>query len=151
MFTSLRPAFAALALMLSAGTVTAQAAIVTSTDHYQKFINLACGSGSTFCTGNFPAPGSKHRLHLTRMTCILDATAGSTFNLGEIDLLAASDALVLEEFLTGVYSGNGTHSLNDAIDVQVGSSQHIYVVLGLASGTVNGGHCTAAGTLDTLQ
>jgi hypothetical protein len=52
-------------------------AVVVSSVHYQAKLALNC-SGS-LCFGQFPPAGAKHRLNLMRMTCFVQATAGSLF------------------------------------------------------------------------
>src|SRR6185312_15909593 len=65
-------------------SVTISAAAVASSAHYQA--NLALNCTPSFCSGDFPAPGAKHQLNLTRINCVLVATAGSTFSDGDIAL-----------------------------------------------------------------
>lgn len=144
------PMLSALLITLSGGAMIAQAATVTSTDHYQKQIKPTCSGVD--CSGNFPAPGAGHRLNLTRITCLLNGTAGSTFAIGGIILHTANNGDALVEYLPTIFSAsNGLQTLNQAIDVQLAANQHIEVDLQLASGAANSGVCTATGTLDTLQ
>src|SRR5262245_12333595 len=56
------------------GTI-APAAAVVSTTHYQATVGLSCGGN--ICNGQFPKPGSKHRVQITRMNCLLQGSIGS--------------------------------------------------------------------------
>jgi hypothetical protein len=144
------PMLSALLVTLSTGAIPAQAATVLSTAHYQKQLVLTC-SGAT-CSRNFPAPGPKRQVNITRMSCIFVGTAGSTLSYGAVTLNTANDVEVLGQVMPDIHSGSdGIHTLNQAVDIQVPSSEHIQVTLNLASGTANNGTCTATGTLSTLQ
>jgi hypothetical protein len=144
------PMLSAIALTLCAGAMTANAATVASTAHYQLQINLTCSDKT--CSGDFPAPGVKHRLNLTQMNCLLQASASSTFSLGGFAVVTANNKLLVSEHLSSVYSSSdGNHTLNQAADIQVGATQHIEVAFNLATGTQGHGYCTATGLLDTLQ
>lgn len=126
-------------------------ATVLSSVHYQARRVLSCGG--TLCSGNFPAVGPKRRLNVTRMNCFIQGTAGSTFSIGVVQLKNASNGILLDEYLPGVYSApNGFHTLNQAIDMEVIATRHITVNLVVSTGdTASAGVCTATGTLDTLQ
>jgi len=138
------------AIALCVGAISAQAATVVSTAHYQKQITLAC-SGIN-CSGNFPALASKTRLNLTQMNCLIQASAGSTFSLGGVGVVNANNGIVAPEHFSSVYSSSdGNHVVNLAVDMQVAATQHIQVSFNLASGTPGHGYCTATGTMDTLQ
>jgi hypothetical protein len=127
----------------------APAATVVSTFHYQAGLTLSCTSFS--CFGNFPKPGAKRRLNITRMSCYILAQSGSAFHEGRITLRSAADLTLLFQFLPVDYSSPaaGTHTLNRAVDVQVGANQHINVQLNADSPVT--AVCTATGTLDRLQ
>ena len=129
----------------------ANAATVLSSVHYQRELILTCASGG--CGGDFPKVAAKRRLTVTRMTCRLQGSAGSTYSIGWIDLRASDDSRVLSEYLPVDHSGsNGImHTLNRAVDMQVAVAQHMHVSLNLVTGTAIAGNCTATGTLDTLQ
>jgi hypothetical protein len=130
--------------------IIAQTATVVSSAHYQAKLALSCGGA--LCFGQFPTPAAKHRLNLMRMTCFLQGTTNSTFDIAEIDLLNANNVVLLPEFpIVGFSSPTGRHTLNQAVDIQVAATQYIGVSLVLASGTASSGGCTATGTLDTLQ
>lgn len=130
--------------------VVGAAATVLSSVHYQARLVLTCADES--CAGKFPKPGAKRRLNVTRITCFLVGTAGSTFSIGGVQLQNATDGLVLDEYLPGVYSSsNGAHTLNQAIDIQVSANWHIAAALVIATGDAVEAACTATGTLDTLQ
>jgi hypothetical protein len=137
----------ALALTLSLGSMTAEAATVVSSVHYQKYFPLSCGG--TQCSVRLPAPGVKRRLNVTRITCGFNGTG--TPSVSQIVLENASNVAVLVDYLPADYSVSGSHMLNQAVDIQVGATQHIAVFLGLVTGTLSGAFCTATGTLDTLQ
>jgi hypothetical protein len=134
-----------------ANVMVGQAATVLSTAHYQAQLTLSCGGSS--CGGNFPTIAAKRRLNVTRIACGINASAGSTFSVGEIVLANATANQVLVELLTGIFSNSAgqVHSVNQAVDMQVKATQHVFVALGVASGTVSNGLCTATGTLETLQ
>jgi hypothetical protein len=131
--------------------VIAPAATVIATDHYQVELALTCGGG-TACSGNFPKPGNKRRLNIMRMSCYVAGASGSTFDLGYADLKSAANAHIQYQWLPVDHSSPaGSHTLNRAVDIQVGSQQHIGVYLELSGGTASQGYCTASGTLETLQ
>jgi hypothetical protein len=155
MFTSMvirsALAFSAFALTQSAGAGAALAATVVSTAHYQRQLTLDCPGGS-ICAVAFPPAAVNRRLKLTRISCLLTASSGSEFKQGQIVLRNATNFPLLNEYLPSVLSASdGTHTLNQAIDVQVTESQYIYVFLQLASGNGIASHCTLTGTQDTLQ
>jgi hypothetical protein len=144
------PALSALLLTLSTAAMTAQAATVTSTVHFQRKITLNCSG--ILCSGNFPAPGTNRRLNVTRVTCTLQGPGGSTVKIGAIALMNASNVVLLPEYMPVIYSSSdGTHTLNQAVDMQIASTEHMQIILELVSGTPSGSLCTATGTLDTLQ
>jgi hypothetical protein len=118
--------------------------------HYQAELALKC-TGS-LCSGDFPQLGRKRRLNVTRMTCLMRGSDGSTYDLGRIELLDADGVFVLEQFLPVDFSSsNGQHTLNRAVDIQVLGKQHLAAFLFLSSGTAGFAFCTASGTLDILQ
>jgi hypothetical protein len=133
--------------------VVGSAATVVETAHYQAQLALTCGSFA--CFGDFPRPGARRRLNVTRMSCWLVASSGSTFAYGESRLVNADYSVVLSQFLPVDHSGSSTslsyHTLNRAVDLQLGAKQHIHVSLILASGQSRQSTCTATGTLDRLQ
>jgi hypothetical protein len=141
----------ALVLTFCAGTLTAHATTVTSV-HYQKQIFLSDCTG-TFCGGAFPVPGTSHRLEITRVNCFLAASAGSTLLYGQIQLTNSNNTVALAQFLPIDYTSpdGQARTLNQAVDVLVGPTQHLNVSFNFATGTVVQGICTASGTLDTLQ
>ena len=123
-------------------------AAITSTAHYQAQISLTCGGS---CEGDFRRPGVNHQLNITRVSCVLLATAGSEFLDGIISLQNATADILLGEFLPVDFSSSGgSHSLNRAVDLQIAAAQHMHVTLDLASGTPTAAFCTATGTLSTL-
>jgi hypothetical protein len=122
-------------------------AAVLSTVHYQAELTLQCGANS--CAGNFPRPGAKRRLNITRITCLLQAT--STYDRGWIALRAADGSHRLYQFLPADFvSPSSSIVINRAVDVQIISLQYIRVDLRV-EGDATSGTCTATGTLDTLQ
>jgi hypothetical protein len=123
---------------------------VLSTVHYQATVGVTC-SGTT-CFGNFPAPGTKKRLNITRIYCYLQSNnAGSHFGYARAELHDFQNTLLISEFLSDIYTSTaGTHTLNNAIDLDVTGGQHLAVNLNLASDTGLFGYCTASGTLSTL-
>jgi hypothetical protein len=133
-----------------ANVLVGEAATVLSSMHYQARLFLTCNG--TTCSGEFPAIAAKRRLNLTRMTCALVGTAGSTFSAGVAKLTSALSNELLPEFLPSVFSDSGgRHTLNEALDLRANATQHVAVDLFLASGTANSSVCTATGTLDKLQ
>jgi hypothetical protein len=121
---------------------------VIATEYYQVELVLTC-PGS--CFGSFPKPGNKRRLNITRMSCLITGAPASTYDYGYAELQSASNARVLRQFLPADHSSPaGYHSLNRAVDIRVGSQQHIMVVLNLNS-AAGSFACTASGTRDTLQ
>jgi hypothetical protein len=144
------PVFAASGSPGETNVMVAQAATVVSTAHYQAQLTLGCANST--CAGDFPAVAAKRRLNITRITCGIVGSAGSTFSIAQALLQNANNITLLSEFPTAVFSGsNGLHSVNQAIDMQIHTARHLRVVLVLASGTVGNGICTATGTLETLQ
>ena len=144
------PVLSTLFVMLSAGAMSAQAATVTSSAHYQKRIGLNCSSLS--CSGNFPAVAANHVLNLTRLTCLLNATDGSTFSVGGLTARNVHNAFLLEEYVAVVHSSSdGAHAINQAVDMQAAATQYMSVQMNLASGTAIGADCVATGTMDALQ
>ena len=130
--------------------VIGPAATVIGTAHYQAELVLPCPGGNN-CSGDFPKPGNKRRLNITRMSCSIVGVGGSTlFVSGHAELLSAGDTHILRQWLPVDHSSGSTHTLNRAVDMQVGSQQHIGVFF-LLSGTAFSATCTASGTLDTLQ
>jgi hypothetical protein len=122
-------------------------AAITSTAHYQAQIGLTCGGA---CEGDFRRPAANHQLNITRISCVLIATAGSEFLDGIISLETATDILLGEYLPVDFSSSGGRHSLNRAVDLQIAANQHMHVLLDLASGTPTAAFCTATGTLSTL-
>jgi hypothetical protein len=131
--------------------VIGPSATVIATEHYQAELTLSCGLD--VCSGSFPKPGNKHRQNITRISCYVDSTDGSTFNYGFAELKSANNVRILRQWLPADHSSSaGVHTLNRAVDMQVGSEQNIRVVLFVdATSTVGDGYCTASGTRDTLQ
>jgi hypothetical protein len=134
----------------------ASAATVVSTEHYQASLQLQTCSGSNgSCIGDFPAPGPKRRLNLTRVTCHLAAPQGAVYINAYVTLLTASNHAVVFEFLpldySGTASGNTQFLLNRAIDLHVASAQHVRVTFDFSGGNPFFGLCKVSGTLDTVQ
>jgi hypothetical protein len=129
--------------------VIAPAAVIVETAHYQALLALNC-SGLA-CTGDFPPPGRKRRLRVTRMSCwLLSSSAAMTFRYGYIALLNTNGSAVLYQFLPADHFAPNDVMLNRAVDVQVAAGQHLWAVLAVTGGAA-GASCTATGTLDTLQ
>ncbi len=130
--------------------VTALAQTVVETIHYQAELVLSCSPLT--CSADFPRPGAKRRVNVTRVTCILRATAGSAAAGGSIALRKADFTHLLYQWLPTQHSSpDGFHTLNRAVDMQIASNQHIRVAVSLASGTAASASCTASGTLEKLQ
>jgi hypothetical protein len=130
--------------------MTAPAATVIRTDHYQAWLVLTCGAHA--CSGEFPGPGRNRRLNITRMSCYLAGSSGSVFRQGEIHLHGAGHTFVLEQYLPVDYSGPYRHVLNRAVDMQILTGQHMEVFLRLESGgTASAAECTATGISELLQ
>jgi hypothetical protein len=59
---------------------------------------------------------------------------------------------LLNQYLPSVISASdGTHTLNQAIDVQVDTWQHAFVIVRLASGFAIESWCTLSGTQEALR
>jgi hypothetical protein len=130
--------------------VIAPAAVIVATAHYQALLALNC-SGLA-CTGDFPPPGRKRRLRVTRMSCwLLSSSAATTFRYGYIALLNADGSSVLNQFLPADYSADSYVTLNRAVDMHVAAQQRIQTVLFVAGGFAGDAICTATGTQETLQ
>jgi hypothetical protein len=134
-----------------ARVMTAAAASVVSSMHYQAELDLSCSN--TTCAGDFPAPGPHRQLTVTRISCVLIGTASAAFRNGNVELVNLAGAHLLFEHLPVDYfdSSGGVHTLNRAVDVRVGSQQHVKIDLNLETGAAALADCTATGTLDTLQ
>jgi len=141
------------------GTVTEMvglAATITSTLHYQAELNLTCGGtgGAQRCAGDFPKPGTNRQLNITRIACFFEASGGSEFRFGAIDLINSTGALVLGETVPVDASapnfGGVLFTLNRAVDMQIAATQHMRPHLDVTGGTVIDASCTATGTLSTL-
>ena len=73
-------------------------------------------------------------------------------NHANIDLLRIYLTNVLaSEAIAGAAPAGLFHTLNDAVDIRVGSAQHLRVALLLSTGTVANGECTASGIVEVLQ
>src|SRR5215208_5073655 len=125
-----------------ANVMVGQAATVLSTLHYQAKLTLTCGGA--LCDGNFPAVAANRRLNLTRITCFVAGSANSTFEFGELAMMKANTFVeALTEYLPPAFSAStGTHTINQAVDLQVRATQHAYVGVRLATGTFSAGNCT---------
>ncbi len=135
-------------LMLSAAPLPAQTVVETA--HYQSQIVMSCDS--VVCAGALDSPGRKRRLHVTRIACEFKGTPKIPFRYGAVELRQPDGAHVLYQYLPpGHSSATGVHSINQAVDVQVGARQNLVVELVLAGGSAIGGSCNAAGTLSRLQ
>lgn len=127
----------------------APAATIIGTVHYQVQINLACSN--TACTGDFPKPGPKRQVNVKRVSCVV--LSDQPFQLGTVALFSSSGTFLLQEFLpVGFSSSDGFHTLDQAVDLQVLSPQHLTAILIFASGVTSpsGASCLVAGTLNTL-
>jgi hypothetical protein len=133
--------------------IIGQAATVASSVHYQAQRFLSCSGGSTECSGDFPVVGANHRLNLTRISCIIAANGGSTYEQGQARLQNASNVTVLREFLPVDFaSSDAAFTVNQPIDMQVAANQHLQVDFVMTPGSVaTASVCTATGTLETLQ
>jgi hypothetical protein len=130
--------------------MTSPAATIVSTRHYQAQLALLCVS--TTCYGDFPKAGKNRQLNITRISCILFGSAGSTFGYGYIALRVGTNPALLTQNLPGDYSSSpGWHTLNQALDIQVVGNQHILAYLRLATGTPSSANCALFGTLSVLQ
>jgi hypothetical protein len=129
--------------------VIGPAATVIATEHYQAEMEMSCAGDA--CVGSFPKPGNKRRQNITRMSCYILGSSGSTFRYGYAQLRSAGDEPILRQWLPVDHSSStGNHILNRAVDMLVGSKQRIRVVFSL-NGTAANATCTVSGTLDTLQ
>lgn len=122
---------------------------VLSTAHYQATAGNSC-SGSA-CSVAFPAPGKKKRLTVTRVYCLLQTTNGPSLNYARAELLSSVNSLLMAQYVTQtIKSLSGTITLNDAIDLQVGATEHINVTMTLTGNTADYMLCAISGTLATL-
>jgi hypothetical protein len=131
--------------------MTAPAAVIASTVHYQAELGLTCNVW--LCKGDFPKLGVKRQLNITRIACFMDASNDSKFRFGAIDLVGPDNLLVLGETVpVDVSTSNGRlHTLNRAVDIQIASNQHLRPHLDLSEGTANDAVCTVTGTLSKLE
>jgi hypothetical protein len=145
-------ALAIAAFALCAGAMTAQAATVVSSAHYQTQIVLS-DCTTIQCLGTFPAPGANHRLNITRINCYLLTLINARFEWGHMDLVNANNKVILAEYLPIDFdsSDGQQHVLNQALDIQVAATQHINVAFDIEAGHFIRGTCTGMGTLDTLR
>src|SRR5690242_943585 len=95
------PVLSALLIALSAGAMTAHAATVASSVHYQQRLTLDCNG--SLCIGNFPVPGPKHQLNLARITCTLQGPSASTIHFAGIALVNSNNAVLLPEYLPTIF------------------------------------------------
>jgi hypothetical protein len=138
------------------GTAAAATPTVISTAHYQHWVQFSnCDGSSSSCGGDFPLPGYKRQLNLTRITCHVTAPQAGIYSNAYITLQNAANQAVAFEFLPPDYSattgGYTQYLLNRAIDLQVGGSQHIHVTFNVSGGNPVFGLCKVSGTIDTLQ
>jgi hypothetical protein len=123
---------------------------IASSAHYQAYMGLQCDSYS--CIADFPKPGRKHRLNVTRIACDLHGSVGSAFDQAFVFLRDSADNVVFREDVPVDFSSSGgQHTINRGFDMQVGASQYLEIRTYLASGTMVGALCSVIGTLETLQ
>ena len=68
-----------------------------------------------------------------------------------LQLRDAADNELFREYVPVDFSSSlGVHTLNRAVDMQIGASQYVEVQLFLATGSVLGAICSITGTMDTL-
>jgi hypothetical protein len=127
--------------------VIVPAATVVETAHYQATLTLNCAAVAQ-CIGDFPKPGRRRRLNITRMSCYVAGDV--TLVQGLVQLFDADGPLGVVQFLPADHSGFGGITINSAVDMQITAQQYIYVSLSLA-GSADFALCTATGTLDVLQ
>src|SRR5690348_3633650 len=87
-----------------ARVMTAAAATVVSSVHYQAELDLSCGG---YCGGDFPAPGAHHQLTVTRVSCLLESSGASTVQTSWIELVTFAGKHVLYQQLPVDYSNTG--------------------------------------------
>lgn len=127
----------------------APAQVVLESAHFQVELELVCNPLA--CFGDFPRPGVRRQVTVTRVSCLLRGTLGSVTAGGSLQLRNADYSGVLTQWLPAQHSSpDGFHTLNRAVDLRVAASQHLRVTVILASGTTAEAHCTAAGTIDRL-
>jgi len=126
------------------------AAVAGSVTHFQAAATANC-SGSS-CLVPFASPAADTRVNLTRVSCLLQSSNNaSKYNYGRVELQKANNSLVLGQFINNVFSSdNGTHTVNDAIDLEVKDTQHITVFLSLTTATAQYAFCTVSGTQTQL-
>jgi hypothetical protein len=130
--------------------MTAEQGAVTATAHYQAEVGLTC-SPAYSCRADFPTPGRHHRLHITRISCLLGSNdQNDQYYFGWAFLYSAAGADLLDEALPLDYGVQGEFSVDRPLDMQISATQHLHVQLDLLIGPASGGWCTATGTKDTL-
>lgn len=126
------------------------AATVTSTVHYQVSLALTCAGA--VCTADFPKPGAKRLITITRVSCAFFVTSNATVGDDHADVVDARGSVRTVDYLPINYANaQGLNIINQAIDLQVVGGQHLRAVMFLSTGEGSEGACTATGTLSTLQ
>jgi len=102
----------------------------------------------------FPEARNEPPTNITRIACFFEASGGSEFRFGAIDLINSTGALVLGETVPVDASapnfGGVLFTLNRAVDMQIAAAQHMRPHLDVTGGTVIDASCTVTGTLSTL-
>jgi hypothetical protein len=76
----------------------------------------------------------------------------SEYRYGNIQLIGADNSFLVDQTLPADNSiSTGLHTLNQAVDLQVGARQRVRGWLEVVSGNAANAVCTATGMLDTLQ
>jgi hypothetical protein len=148
------PALAARGVPGRVQEMVAPAATVVQTLHYQAKVEPSCAGMD--CFGDLPTLGRKRRLTITRVTCSLLGTLGSTSSGAYVELQGSDGLPLLDQFLPVDHSVpdervGSYHTFNRAVDMQILPRQHIKIGLFLASGTARFASCSASGSLEVLQ
>jgi hypothetical protein len=127
---------------------------VLDTRHYMAKVELTC-SGMA-CLGNLPTIPAKRRVNITRVSCSLLGTLGSTASGGYIELQRADNWPLLDQYLPVNNSVpderiGSIHTLSDAVDMQVLPGQHARIGAFAASGTARFATCSVSGSLELLK
>lgn len=134
----------------------APAATVVSTSHYQAELGLTCSS--LLCSGDFPKPGPKRLLNITRIACYIESP-NSAFRFGAIDLIGPTgdqimgETVPFETIAQDNLAPGYIATLSRAVDLQIAGNQHIRPHFDVNSGTGQAltAACTVTGTLSVLQ
>ena len=129
-------------------------ATVLERRHYMAKVELTC-SGMA-CLGDLPTIAVRRRLNITRVSCSLLGTLGSTASGGYIELQRADNWPLLDQYMPVNNSVpderiGSIHTFIDAVDMQVLPGQHARIGVFAASGTAKFATCSVSGSLELLR